>query len=192
MATEDQSKTLKFVDGYTDEITDELSEDGGTADAQAPKEEISYDVDLGSDIQFEVETEPAPAHTPEPQEYEETVTEEVTEEYTYGPGYGQNYGRGYGQGYGSDYNRGGYFRKRSAARRCNKHIFTWVFSFLLGIYGVDRFARGQIGLGLLKMLTFGGFGFWYLADVVVAALQSYAGTARDQEDLEFDIFGRYI
>ena len=82
--------------------------------------------------------------------------------------------------------------KRSAARRCNKHIFTWVFSFLLGIYGVDRFARGQIGLGLLKMLTFGGFGFWYLADVVVAALQSYAGTARDQEDLEFDIFGRYI
>ena len=50
MATEDQSKTLKFVDGYTDEITDELSEDGGTAEAQAPKEEISYDVDLGNDI----------------------------------------------------------------------------------------------------------------------------------------------
>lgn len=186
MATEDQSKTLEYADGYTDEITDELSEDGGTAEAEAPKKEISYDVDLGNNIEFEVETEPAPE--PAQQEYEETVTEEVTEEYTYGP----QYGRGYGQGYDSGYNRGGYYRRRNAARSCNKHIFTWVFSFLLGMYGVDRFARGQVGLGLLKLLTFGGFGFWYLADVVVAALQSYAGPYRNREDLDFDILGRYV
>lgn len=188
MATEDKSKSLEYVDGFTDEITDELSEDGGTAEAQVPQQEISYDVDLGNNIEFEVETEPAPA----PPEYEETVTEEVTEEYTYDPGSGQGYGQGYGRGYDRGYNRGGYYRRRTAARRCNKHIFTWIFSFLLGIYGVDRFARGQIGLGLLKMLTFGGFGFWYLADVIIAALQSYAGPYRNQEDLEFDILGRYV
>ena len=171
MATEEQTKTLDYVDGYTDEITDELSEDGGAAVAQVPEKEIKYDVvleDNENNIEFEVETEPAPE--PEPEPYEETVTEEVTEEYTYNPGYN---------------------RRRKAYRRCNKHIFTWIFNFVLGIYGVDRFARGQIGLGLLKMLTFGGFGFWYLADLIVAILESYVGPYRNQEDLEFDQFGRY-
>lgn len=198
MATEDKSRTLEYVDGYTDEITDDLSEDGGAAVAQVPESEIKYDVDIDNNIEFEVETEPVPA----PQEYEETVTtEEVTEEYTYGPGYNRGYGydRGYNRGYGSrgyDYNRGygynrGFNRGRTAYRRCNKHIFTWVFSFLLGMYGVDRFARGQIGLGLLKLMTFGGFGMWYLADVIVAALESYVGPYRNQEDLEFDQLGRY-
>ena len=169
MATEEQTKTLDYVDGYTDEITDELSEDGGAAVAQVPEKEIKYDVvleDNENNIEFEVETEPAP----EPEPYEETVTEEVTEEYTYNPGYN---------------------RRRKAYRRCNKHIFTWIFNFVLGIYGVDRFARGQIGLGLLKMLTFGGFGFWYLADLIVAILESYVGPYRYQEDLEFDQYGRY-
>ena len=183
MATEE--KTLEYVDGYTDEITDELSEDGGTAVAQVPESEIKYDVDLENNennIEFEVETEPAPVPEPEPETYEETVTEEVTEEY-YAPGYNRGYGYN---------NRGfGYNRRRQAYRRCNKHIFTWIFSFTLGIYGVDRFARGQIGLGLLKLMTFGGFGLWYLADLLVAILESYAGPYRDQEDLEFDQFGRY-
>ncbi len=182
MATEE--KKLDYIDGYTDEITDELAEDGGTAEAKVPESEIKFDVDLENNennIEFEVETDPAP----QPQTYEETVTEEVTEEYTYGPGYD----RGYGYGRGYDYNRG--YNRRRAYRRCNKHIFTWVFSFLLGIYGVDRFARGQIGLGLLKMMTFGGFGMWYMADLIVAILESYAGPYRDQEDLEFDQFGRY-
>lgn len=180
MATEDKTNTLEYIDGYTDEITDELSEDGGTAAAHVPESEIKYDVDLDN-IEFEVETEPAP------QTYEETVTEEVTEEYTYGPSYGQGYDRGYGQ----DYNRGYTRRRATTYRRINKHIFTWIFSFVLGIYGVDRFARGQIGLGILKALTFGGFGMWYLADVIVAIMQSYMGPYRDQEDLEFDMFGRY-
>jgi len=190
MATEEQTKTLEYIDGYTDEITDELSEDGGTAEAKVPEKEIKYDVDLESNtennIEFEVETEPAPQ--PEPQPYEETVTETVTEEVTYGP----EYNRGYGYNRGYDYNRGyGYNRGRKAYRKCNKHIFTWIFSFVLGIYGVDRFARGQIGLGLLKMMTFGGFGMWYMADLIVAILESYVGPYRDQEDLEFDQYGRY-
>ena len=183
MATDEKTKTLDFVDGYTDEITDALSEDGGTATAKAPEaqKEIKYDVDLDNNIEFEVETEPAP------QVVEETVTETVTEEYTEPYNYNP-YDRGYdpySRGYSNN-------RRRKAKRACNKHIFTWIFSFVLGIYGVDRFARGQIGLGLLKLLTFGGFGFWYLADVIVAIVQSYVGPYRDEEDLKFDQFGRYV
>lgn len=80
---------------------------------------------------------------------------------------------------------------RPAYRRMNKHIYTWVLSFFLGIYGADRFARGQIGLGLLKLMTFGGFGFWYLADLAIAMMKSYAGEYRDSDDVYFDMYGQY-
>lgn len=79
------------------------------------------------------------------------------------------------------------------ARKMNKHIFTWLFSTFLGMYGVDRFVRGQVGLGVLKILTFGGLGFWYLADAGIAIYKSYlAPDAMEQEDLHFDQWGRYV
>ena len=48
-------------------------------------------------------------------------------------------------------------------KRVNKHVFAWVFCFLLGELGVDRFVRGQVGLGILKLLTAGGCGVWSLS-----------------------------
>ncbi|MBQ9075148.1 MAG: TM2 domain-containing protein [Mogibacterium sp.] len=85
------------------------------------------------------------------------------------------------------------YEEVSYSRKCNKHIFTWVFSLVCGMYGVDRFVRGQVGLGILKLLTFGGMGFWYMADLGVALYKSYmAPDAMTQEDLHFDSFGRYV
>ena len=52
-----------------------------------------------------------------------------------------------------------------------------VLSLLFGWLGVDRFYLGQIGLGIAKFLTAGGFGIWWLIDVVLIGLKR----ARDSE-----------
>lgn len=42
-----------------------------------------------------------------------------------------------------------------------------LLSILLGIVGADRFYVGRTGLGILKMVTLGGYFVWWVADVVL-------------------------
>lgn len=46
-------------------------------------------------------------------------------------------------------------------------VVAWVLALFLGFLGVDRFYRGFIGLGLLKLLTCGGAGIWTLVDLAL-------------------------
>lgn len=55
-------------------------------------------------------------------------------------------------------------------------VATWLFAWLLGIFGVDRFYLGKIGTGIVKLLTFGGFGVWVLVDLILVL----AGAQRDK------------
>jgi TM2 domain-containing membrane protein YozV len=48
-------------------------------------------------------------------------------------------------------------------------ILALVMSVVFGGLGVDRFIMGKIGTGILKLITFGGFGIWWLVDVILIA-----------------------
>jgi TM2 domain-containing membrane protein YozV len=66
-------------------------------------------------------------------------------------------------------------KKESKEREVN-WILCLVMSILLGGIGVDRFIMGKIGTGILKLITFGGLGIWWLVDVVlIATKHKYKG-----------------
>lgn len=46
-------------------------------------------------------------------------------------------------------------------------VVAWLLALFLGGLGVDRFYRGFIGLGLLKLVTCGGAGVWSLIDLLI-------------------------
>ena len=50
-------------------------------------------------------------------------------------------------------------------------LVTMLLSIILGQLGIDRFYRGQIGLGVLKLLTAGGAGIWWLVDAIIAVVR---------------------
>ena len=52
-------------------------------------------------------------------------------------------------------------------------IVTLVLSILVGGLGIDRFYTGSIGLGILKLITFGGFGLWWLIDLIMLVTGNY-------------------
>ncbi len=55
-------------------------------------------------------------------------------------------------------------------------VVALIMSVVFGALGVDRFILGHVGLGLLKLLTLGGFGVWWLVDVIlIATKHSFEG-----------------
>ncbi len=44
-----------------------------------------------------------------------------------------------------------------------------LLSIFVGALGIDRFYMGYIGLGILKLVTFGGCGIWTLIDIILIA-----------------------
>ncbi|WP_437584268.1 TM2 domain-containing protein [Paramicrobacterium sp. CJ85] len=58
-------------------------------------------------------------------------------------------------------------------------LVTWLLSYFLGIFGVDRFYLGKVGTGILKLVTFGGAGIWWLVDLILVL----TGNQRDKQGM---------
>jgi TM2 domain-containing membrane protein YozV len=46
-------------------------------------------------------------------------------------------------------------------------MVTLLLSIFVGALGIDRFYLGYTGLGILKLLTAGGCGIWWLIDLIL-------------------------
>jgi TM2 domain-containing membrane protein YozV len=49
------------------------------------------------------------------------------------------------------------------------YVTALLLSLFLGSLGVDRFYLGYTGLGIAKLLTFGGLGIWSIIDFIMIA-----------------------
>jgi TM2 domain-containing membrane protein YozV len=69
-----------------------------------------------------------------------------------------------------------------------RHFLAVFFlSFMWGFFGVDRFYLGKYWTGLLKLLTFGGFGLWAVIDLTMVM----SGSMRDKQGNEMLEYARY-
>ena len=51
------------------------------------------------------------------------------------------------------------------------YVTTLIISWLVGIFGIDRFYLGYTGLGIAKLLTLGGCGVWAIVDLILIAMR---------------------
>lgn len=73
----------------------------------------------------------------------------------------------------------------------DKNLHVWVWCFLLGWFGVDRFIRGQIGLGVCKLLLSElTLGIWPLVDWIIAMVEAYGSSFGNDSNFVF-IDGNY-
>ena len=77
---------------------------------------------------------------------------------------------------------------KNEGKRIDKNIFLLVGTFLFGSFGVDRFMRGQILVGVVKLLTLGLSGIWTLIDFIYA-LAMYS---KYKEEFIFGDDGNYM
>ena len=48
-------------------------------------------------------------------------------------------------------------------------VATILLCLFLGTFGGHRFYAGKVGTGILMLVTIGGFGIWYLVDLILIA-----------------------
>ena len=60
-------------------------------------------------------------------------------------------------------------RKDNSVGRKVNWVLCLVMSIIFGVFGVDRFIMGKVWTGILKLITLGGLGVWWLVDLILIA-----------------------
>jgi TM2 domain-containing membrane protein YozV len=63
-------------------------------------------------------------------------------------------------------------REQPAGTPVKPQTTAFILSWLVGFLGVDRFYLGYTGLGILKLITCGGFAIWAVIDVILIGMGS--------------------
>jgi len=70
-------------------------------------------------------------------------------------------------------------KKEEAAVSSKKRLLALLFCLFFGWAGGHRFYTNKIGTGILMFFTAGGFGIWYLLDLIMIA----SGAFKDKDEL---------
>jgi len=70
----------------------------------------------------------------------------------------------------------GIFETKNDIERKTDWRVLFHLSFWLGFLGIDRFYAGKTGSGILKLITMGGIGIWWIMDIINVANGNYTDT----------------
>lgn len=57
-------------------------------------------------------------------------------------------------------------------------VVTLLLCFFFGYLGIHRFYVGKAGTGILMLITFGGFGLWWIIDLIMILIGSFTDASR--------------
>lgn len=63
--------------------------------------------------------------------------------------------------------------ERVSAELNSKWLITLLLCIILGYWGAHRFYNGKHGTAILMIITFGGFGIWYIIDLILIILGQF-------------------
>jgi TM2 domain-containing membrane protein YozV len=78
--------------------------------------------------------------------------------------------------------------KRSTPHYPKNYFYALMMCCFLGMFGIHRFYTGYKRIGFIQLITLGGFGIWWLIDLVSVCFNSY----KDKYGIEMEEYNGHL